>query len=142
MTLSMADWRNCRAPRPLDRLSMLVRIATGTYVPTEICNKRGLVSHPCKSFCLTVDLRMAALVGMAACIARALRAPFASILFALEFTGQFNTLLSLSHHWLRYGLFVFCILDKNHNWDRETVVPRYPCPRRVFPGLGTQSLRA
>lgn len=44
---------------------------------------------------LTVDLRMAALVGMAACFAGASRALFASILFALEITGQFNTLLPL-----------------------------------------------
>lgn len=42
-----------------------------------------------------MDLRMAALVGMAACFAGASRALFASILFALEITGQFNTLLPL-----------------------------------------------
>lgn len=44
---------------------------------------------------LAVDLRMAALVGMAACFAGASRALFASIVFALEITGQFNTLLPL-----------------------------------------------
>ena len=44
---------------------------------------------------LTVDLRMAGLVGMAACFAGASRALFASILFALEITGQFSPLLPL-----------------------------------------------
>lgn len=44
---------------------------------------------------LAVDLRMAALVGMAACFAGASRALFASIVFALEITGQFSTLLPL-----------------------------------------------
>ncbi|THF49625.1 chloride channel protein [Allorhizobium terrae] len=44
---------------------------------------------------LAVDLRMAALVGMAASFAGASRALFASILFAMEITGQFNTLLPL-----------------------------------------------
>lgn len=44
---------------------------------------------------LAVDIRMAGLVGMAACFAGASRALFASILFALEITGQFSTLLPL-----------------------------------------------
>jgi H+/Cl- antiporter ClcA len=38
---------------------------------------------------------MAGLVGMAACFAGASRALFASVLFALEVTQQFNTLLPL-----------------------------------------------
>ena len=44
---------------------------------------------------LDIDLRMAGLVGMAACFAGASRALFASVLFALEITQQFNTLLPL-----------------------------------------------
>jgi chloride channel protein, CIC family len=44
---------------------------------------------------LAIDFRMAALVGMAACFAGASRALFASIVFAVEITGQFNTLLPL-----------------------------------------------
>lgn len=44
---------------------------------------------------LGLDLRMAALVGMAGGFAGASRAMFASIVFALEITGQFNTLLPL-----------------------------------------------
>ncbi|MGA9659367.1 MAG: chloride channel protein [Asticcacaulis sp.] len=44
---------------------------------------------------LTIDVRMAGLVGMAACFAGASRAIFASVLFALEVSGQFNTLLPL-----------------------------------------------
>ena len=44
---------------------------------------------------MDIDIRMAALVGMAACFAGASRAFFASVLFALEITGQFNTLLPL-----------------------------------------------
>jgi len=44
---------------------------------------------------LGLDLRMAGLVGMAACFAGASRALFASVLFALEVTQQFNTLLPL-----------------------------------------------
>ncbi len=42
-----------------------------------------------------VDLRMAGLVGMAACFAGASRAFFASVAFALEITGQYSTLLPL-----------------------------------------------
>ncbi|MDE3238935.1 MAG: chloride channel protein [Paracoccaceae bacterium] len=42
-----------------------------------------------------VDLRMAALIGMAASFAGASRALFASVVFALEVTGQFNCLLPL-----------------------------------------------
>lgn len=42
-----------------------------------------------------LDLRMAALVGMAGCFAGATRAMFASLAFALEITQQFNTLLPL-----------------------------------------------
>lgn len=42
-----------------------------------------------------LDLRMAGLVGMAACFAGSSRALFASILFALEITGQFAALLPL-----------------------------------------------
>jgi H+/Cl- antiporter ClcA len=38
---------------------------------------------------------MAALVGMASCFAGASRAMFASIVFALEITRQFNSLLPL-----------------------------------------------
>lgn len=41
------------------------------------------------------DLRLAALVGMAATFAGASRALFASVAFALEITGQFNALLPL-----------------------------------------------
>jgi H+/Cl- antiporter ClcA len=44
---------------------------------------------------LAVDLRMAALVGMASCFAGASRAMFASIAFALEITQQYNALLPL-----------------------------------------------
>ena len=44
---------------------------------------------------MEIDIRMAALVGMAACFAGASRAFFASVLFALEITGQFSTLLPL-----------------------------------------------
>lgn len=42
-----------------------------------------------------VDLRLAALIGMAATFAGASRALFASVAFALEITGQFNGLLPL-----------------------------------------------
>jgi len=42
-----------------------------------------------------IDLRVAALVGMAACFAGASRALFASIIFAFETTHQFNGLLPL-----------------------------------------------
>ncbi|HEU5046361.1 MAG TPA: chloride channel protein [Rickettsiales bacterium] len=42
-----------------------------------------------------IDLRVAALVGMAACFAGASRAIFASIIFAFETTRQFNGLLPL-----------------------------------------------
>jgi CIC family chloride channel protein len=42
-----------------------------------------------------IDLRVAALVGMASCFAGASRAIFASVIFALETTGQFNGLLPL-----------------------------------------------
>lgn len=42
-----------------------------------------------------IDLRLAALIGMAASFAGASRAFFASIAFALEITGQFNCLLPL-----------------------------------------------
>ncbi len=42
-----------------------------------------------------IDLGMAGLVGMAACFAGASRALFASVLFALEITGQYTTLLPL-----------------------------------------------
>jgi H+/Cl- antiporter ClcA len=41
------------------------------------------------------DLRMAALVGMASCFAGASRAMLASVVFALEITQQFNSLLPL-----------------------------------------------
>jgi H+/Cl- antiporter ClcA len=44
---------------------------------------------------LEIDLRMAALIGMAACFAGASRALFASVLFAMEISGQFDTLLPL-----------------------------------------------
>lgn len=44
---------------------------------------------------IPLDLRMAGLVGMAACFAGASRALFTSILFALEITHQFSTLLPL-----------------------------------------------
>ena len=44
---------------------------------------------------IPVDLRMAGLVGMAACFAGASRALFTSILFALEITHQFATLQPL-----------------------------------------------
>jgi CheY-like chemotaxis protein len=44
---------------------------------------------------LGLDLRVAALVGMASGFAGASRAMFASIVFALEITQQFNTLLPL-----------------------------------------------
>lgn len=42
-----------------------------------------------------IDLRVAALVGMAACFAGASRAIFASVIFAFETTRQFNGLLPL-----------------------------------------------
>ncbi len=42
-----------------------------------------------------LDLRMAALVGMASCFAGASRAMFASVVFALEITQQFNSLMPL-----------------------------------------------
>lgn len=42
-----------------------------------------------------LDLRMAALVGMAACFTGASRAMFASILFAFEITQQFSSVLPL-----------------------------------------------
>ena len=42
-----------------------------------------------------LDLRMAALVGMASCFAGASRAMLASVVFALEITQQFNSLLPL-----------------------------------------------
>lgn len=42
-----------------------------------------------------IDLRVAALVGMAACFAGASRAIFASMIFAFETTRQFNSLLPL-----------------------------------------------
>ena len=42
-----------------------------------------------------LDLRMAALVGMASCFAGASRALFASVVFALEITQQFNNLMPL-----------------------------------------------
>jgi chloride channel protein, CIC family len=42
-----------------------------------------------------LDLRMAALVGMASCFAGASRAMFASVVFALEITQQFNSLFPL-----------------------------------------------
>ncbi|MBS0574506.1 MAG: chloride channel protein [Proteobacteria bacterium] len=42
-----------------------------------------------------VDLRMAGLIGMAATFAGASRALFASVVFALEITGQFHPLLPL-----------------------------------------------
>lgn len=44
---------------------------------------------------LGIDLRVAALVGMAACFAGASRAIFTSIIFAFETTRQFNGLLPL-----------------------------------------------
>ena len=44
---------------------------------------------------LGIDVRMAGLVGMAACFAGASRAFFASVAFALEITGQYSTLLPL-----------------------------------------------
>ncbi len=43
----------------------------------------------------SIDLSVAALVGMAACFAGASRAIFASIIFAFETTRQFNSLLPL-----------------------------------------------
>ena len=54
-----------------------------------------LVGQALAMFGLPVDLTMAGLVGMAACFAGASRALFASILFALEITGQANALLPL-----------------------------------------------
>jgi len=54
-----------------------------------------LIGQSFQHWGLTPDLRMAGLVGMAACFAGASRALFASVLFALEITGQFNTLLPL-----------------------------------------------
>ncbi|MFO1175530.1 MAG: chloride channel protein [Paracoccaceae bacterium] len=42
-----------------------------------------------------IDLRMAGLIGMAATFAGASRALFASVVFALEITGQFHTLMPL-----------------------------------------------
>lgn len=42
-----------------------------------------------------IDLRMMAIVGMASCFAGASRALFASVVFALEITRQFNCLLPL-----------------------------------------------
>ena len=55
----------------------------------------GLIGQGLNAAGLSVDGRMAGLVGMAACFAGASRALFASILFALEITGQFSTLLPL-----------------------------------------------
>ncbi|MDI7776639.1 chloride channel protein [Asticcacaulis sp. EMRT-3] len=54
-----------------------------------------LIGQGLSSMGLGVDVRMAGLVGMAACFAGASRALFASILFALEITGQFSPLVPL-----------------------------------------------
>ncbi len=54
-----------------------------------------LIGQVLQALDLSLDLSMAALVGMAACFAGATRALFASILFAMEITGQFSTLLPL-----------------------------------------------
>ena len=54
-----------------------------------------LIGQALRALDLSLDLSMAALVGMAACFAGASRALFASILFAMEITGQFSTLLPL-----------------------------------------------
>ncbi len=52
-----------------------------------------LIGEGLSSLRMVLDLRMAALVGMAACFAGSSRALFASIVFALEVSQQFNALM-------------------------------------------------
>ncbi len=54
-----------------------------------------LIGEGLSSLRMVLDLRMAALVGMAACFAGSSRALFASIVFALEVSQQFNALMPL-----------------------------------------------
>ena len=54
-----------------------------------------MIGEALSSLRMTIDLRMAALVGMAACFAGSSRALFASILFAMEISQQFNALMPL-----------------------------------------------
>ncbi len=64
---------------------------------------------------MVLDLRMAALVGMAACFAGSSRALFASIVFALEISQQFNALMPL----LAACATAFLVSAANHEHDHH-----------------------
>jgi H+/Cl- antiporter ClcA len=71
-----------QSPLPLFTIGGAIGVLTGQLM-NIIAPSTGL------------DLRLAALVGMARCFAGASRAMFASVVFALEITQRFNSLMPL-----------------------------------------------
>jgi H+/Cl- antiporter ClcA len=89
---------------------------------------------------LGVDIRMAGLVGMAACFAGASRAFFASVIFALEITGQFSPLLPLlagcatafmvSAFTMKTTIMTEKLVRRGHHVPSEYVAPPVPVQPR------------